>query len=164
MGFHFFNEPDFTTNFDMKLFSDASLIGFGAIFDTQWFCSEWPNPLPAISDCYFSMAFRELYPIVAATIVWGKHWRTKRVVLMCDIQSTMRIVQKARSQCLAIMRLMRTLTRTAAMNNFHFSARHLPGVSNLAADSLSRFSFQKFRMVAPFLNHAQLHRKYYGTP
>ena len=106
----------------MKLFSDASLIGFGAIFDTQWFCSEWPNPLPAISDGDLSIVFWELYPIVAAAIVWGKHWRTKRVLFMCDNQSTVRIVQKARSRCLAIMILMRTLTWTAAMNNFHFSA------------------------------------------
>ena len=163
MGFHFFYEPDFITNFDMKLFSDASLIGFGKILDTQWFCSEWPNPLPAISDGDLSMAFRELYPI----FVWGKHWRTKRVLFMCDNQSTVRIVQKGRSRCLAIMRLMRTLTWRATMNNFHFPARHLPGVSNLAADSLSRFSFQKFRMwhhtQTLILNHAQLHRKYYGT-
>ena len=43
-GVSLFYEPDLPTNFDMKLFSDASLIGFGAIFDTQWFCSEWPNP------------------------------------------------------------------------------------------------------------------------
>ena len=96
-GVSLFYEPNFTTNVDMKLFSDASLIQFGAIFDTQWFCSEWPNPLPAISDGDLSMALRELYPIVAAEIVWGKHWRTKRVLFMCDNQSTVRIVQKARS-------------------------------------------------------------------
>ena len=149
-GVSLFYETDFTTNFDMKMFSDASLIGFGAIFGTQWFCSAWPNQLPALSDGDLSMAFRELYPIVAAAVVWGKHWKTKRVLFMCDNQSTVWIIQKARSRCLAIMRLMRTLTWTAAMNNFHFSARHLPGVTNLPADSLSRLSFQKFRLVAPY--------------
>ena len=34
-GVSLFYETDFTTNFDMKLFSDASLIGFSAIFGTQ---------------------------------------------------------------------------------------------------------------------------------
>ena len=149
-GVSLFYETDFTTNSDMKLFSDASLIGFSAIFGTQWFCSAWPNQLPDISDGDLSMAFRELYPIVAAAVVWGKYWKTKRVLFMCDNQSTVQIVQKARSRCLAIMRLMRTLTWTAAMNNFHFCDKHLPGVTNLPADSLSRLSFQKFRMVAPY--------------
>ena len=71
MGFHYS-----TTNFDMKLFSDASLLGFSAIFGTQWFCSVWQSQLPAISDGDLSLAFRELYPIVAAAIVWGLHWKT----------------------------------------------------------------------------------------
>ena len=31
-----------TTSTDMKLFTDASLIGFEGIFHTQWFCSAWP--------------------------------------------------------------------------------------------------------------------------
>ena len=149
-GVSLFYEKDFTTNFYMKLFSDASLIDFSAIFGSQWFCFAWPNQLPTISDGDLSMAFLELYPIVAAAVVWGKYWKTKRVIFMCDNQSTVRIVQKARSRCLAIMRLMRTLTWTPAMNNFHFSAKHLPGVTNLPADSLSRLSFQKFRMVAPY--------------
>ena len=149
-GVSLFYEKDFTTNFDMQLFSDASLIGFGSIFGTQWLYSTWPTQLPAIADGDLSMAFRELYPIVAAAIVWGKYWKTKRILFMCDNQATVRIIQKARSRCLAIMRLMRTLTWTAAVNNFHFSARFLPGSTNLAADSLSRLLFQKFRMVAPY--------------
>lgn len=149
-GVSLFYQPDFTTNFDMKLFSDASLVGFGTIFGTQWFCSAWAKQLPAISDGDLSMVFRELYPIVAAAVVWGKHWTTKRVLFMCDNQSSVRMVQIARSQCLAIMRLMRILTWTAAINNFHFSAKHLPGCTNLAANSLSCLSFQKFGMVAPY--------------
>ena len=113
------------------------------------------------------MAFRELYPIVAAVIVWGKHWKTKRVLIMCDNKSTVHIVKKGRSRCLAIMRLIRTLTWTAAINNFHFSTKHLPGSTNLASDSLTRLSYQMFRMVALYadttLNNAQLQRKYNGT-
>ena len=67
-GVSLFYEKDFTTNFDMKLFSDASLIGFSAIFGSQWFCSAWPNQIPVISDGDLSLAFRELYPIVTAAV------------------------------------------------------------------------------------------------
>ena len=140
MGFHY-STSDFTTNFDMKLFSDASLLGFSAIFGTQWFFSVWPSQLPAVSDGDLSMAFRELYPIVAAAIVWGKHWKTKRGLFMCDNQSTVHIVKKGRYRCIAIMRLMRTLKWTAAINNIHFSAKHLPVSTNLASGSLSCLSY-----------------------
>lgn len=56
----------------MELFTDASLIGFGALFQNQWFCAEWPGGLPFVQESDPSMAFRELYPIVAAAVVWGK--------------------------------------------------------------------------------------------
>lgn len=148
-GVSLFYDSDFTAAPDMELYTDASLIGFGAIYGSQWFCSKWPEQLPTVSDGDLSMAFRELYPIVAAAILWGKFWTGKRILFMCDNQSTVHIIRKGRSKCLAIMKLMRTLTWTAAKNNFHFSSRHLPSQVNLTADSLSRLLLQKFRVLAP---------------
>lgn len=131
------------------MFTDASLIGFGAFFQNQWFCSEWPDCLPSVQDDDLSMAFRELYPIVAAAVVWGKCWTTKRIMFVCDNEATVFIIRKRRSKCLPIMKLMRTLTWTAAVNNFHFSSRHLAGRLNSIADNLSRLLLQKFRVCAP---------------
>ena len=95
------------------------------------------------------MAFRELYPIVAAAILWGKYWTTKRIMFMCDNMSTVYILRKGCSKCIPIMKLMRTLTWTAAINNFCFSARHLPGRQKVIADSLSRLLLQQFRELSP---------------
>ena len=95
------------------------------------------------------MAFRELYPIVAAALIWGKYWTSKRILFLSDNIATTFIVQRGRSKSIPIMKLMQTLTWTAAVNNFHFSACHLPGKFNQTADSLSRFMFQKFRECAP---------------
>ena len=69
-----------------------------------------------------SMAFRELYPIVAAAVIWGKKWTCKKIVFMCDNQATVYILCKGRSKCLAIMNLMCILTWTAAVNYFYFHA------------------------------------------
>ena len=137
------------TSSDMELFTDASLIGFGGIFKTQWFCSVWPECIPSVDDDDLSMAFRELYPIVAAALIWGKQWTGKRIVFVCDNQSSVYILQRGRSRCLPIMKLMQTLTWTAARNNFHFVSRHLSGERNKIADSLSRLLFQRFRVLAP---------------
>ena len=65
------------------------------------------------------------------------------------IQSAVFILQRDRSCCLPIMKLIRTLTWTAATNNFHFTSRHLSGELNKTADSLSRLLLQRFRELAP---------------
>lgn len=148
-GVSLFYDSHFTTTLDLELYTDASLVGFGGIFQKQWFCAEWPAQLPSVKGKDLSMAFRELYPIVAAAIIWGKQWTAKRILFLSDNMATVCIIQKGRSKSLPIMKLMRTLTWTAAVNNFYFSSKHVQGKFNSVADSLSRLSFQKFRECAP---------------
>ena len=59
----------------------------------------------SVVDDDLSMAFRELYPIVAAAVVWGKCWTAKRIMFLCDNLSTVRIIQKGRSKSLGIMKI-----------------------------------------------------------
>jgi hypothetical protein len=47
------------------------------------------------------------------------------------------------------MKLMRQLTWCACKYNFTFSAKHVPGVKNNLADSISRLQIDKFRQLAP---------------
>ena len=56
------------------------------------------------------MAFLELYPIVAASILQGKQWSGKRIVFNCDYQATVHIITKGRCKEPVIMKLMRRLT------------------------------------------------------
>ena len=148
-GVSMFYDSCITNAHDLELFTDASLIGFGAFFQNQWFCEKWPDVLPSIKESDLSMAFRELYPIVAAAIVQGRYWTAKRIMFVSDNEATVFIIKKGRSKCLPIMKLMRTLTWTAAVNNFHVSSKHLSGKLNSVADNLSRLSLQKFREIAP---------------
>ena len=71
-GVSLFYDTSFTNTYDMELFTDASLVGFGAFFQNQWFCAKWPARLLLVQNDDLSMAFRELYPIVAAAVVWEK--------------------------------------------------------------------------------------------
>ena len=45
------------------------------------------------------------------------------------------------------MKLMRQLTWCACKYNFTFSTKHVPGVKNNLADSLSRLQIDKFRQT-----------------
>ncbi|VDI72592.1 Hypothetical predicted protein [Mytilus galloprovincialis] len=130
-GINMFYDSDYTSVRDIELYTDAaSTIGYGGYFKGKWFCSPWPDDLNSPCEKKFSMAFLELYPIVVAAILWGHSWTTKRILFRCDNEATVHIVNKGRSRCLLIMKLMRTLTLYACINNFCFRAEHVPGVQN----------------------------------
>ena len=59
----------------------------------------------------------------------------------------MGIVKKCLSKCLVIMKLMRKLIWCACKYNFTFSAKHIPGVKNNLADSLSRLWIDKYNII-----------------
>jgi hypothetical protein len=61
---------------------------------------------PTSTKNKFSMAFLELYPIVVAAVFRGHLWTSKRILVLCDNEATVYIVNKGRSKCLYIMRLM----------------------------------------------------------
>ena len=137
----------------LHLFTDASgSIGFGGFFEGNWFSGVWSDQkLPKLSDEY-SIAFKELYPIVIAAMLWGKRWSRKRIMFHCDNLATVYILNKGRSPCPHIMKLMRRLVITATLHNFNFLGEHVPGVKNSIADALSRLHFQDFRRLAPEAN------------
>lgn len=95
------------------------------------------------------MAFRELYPIVIASLLWGHLWTSKRILFYCDNEATVKIIHKGRSKSLCIIKLMRQLTWCSAQFNLCIYSKHLPGKTNRIADALSRFQMAKFRRLAP---------------
>lgn len=149
-SFFLMNEAILASDFD--LFTDASsTIGYGGFFKGHWFACSWPESV-TLADDNLSMAFLELVPIVMAAVLWGSQWATHRIKFHCDNQATVAIINKGRSQSIAIMPLMRRLTLCAMENCFTLSADYLPGAQNSIADSLSRFQWDRFRQLAPHAN------------
>ena len=149
-GISLFLEREPTSAESLDLYTDASgAIGFGGHFQGKWFCGAWPPELASSSADPISIAFQELYPIVVAAILWSKHWSRRRLIFHSDNQATCHILNKGRSKCPQIMRLLRRLVLLATHDNFAFSAVHIPGYLNTLADSLSRLQIQKFRTLAP---------------
>ena len=144
------------TSDDLCLYTDASgseVLGFGGYFKDQYFFSQWPPSLNDLvaKDKSISIAFRELYPIVVAALLWGHLWEKERIIFMCDNEATVAILQKGRSKSHHIMPLVRRLTLLAAQHNFVFLSRHVPGKNNDISDSLSRLQMDRFRRLAPSL-------------
>ena len=149
-GINMFYDCNYTSNFDMQLYTDASsTIRYGGYYQGKWFCSTWPKELPSLNDKSLSMAFLELYPIVVAALLWGKEWKCKKILFLCDNEATVAIVKKGRSKCIEIMKLMRQLTWCACVNNFQVTAKHIEGRKNNISDALSRLQMEKFHRLAP---------------
>jgi hypothetical protein len=83
------------------------------------------------------MAFRELYPIVVATVLWEHFWSTKRIVFSCDNEFTVHIINKGRSKVTDIMKLMRKLTWLAAKNNFTICSSNSRGKGDTLSSLLA---------------------------
>ena len=138
--------PDPTPTYSdaLELFTDASFLGLGAIFRSQWIQAEWPEHLKMKS-----IDFMELFAILTATITWGSHFRGKRIVFITDNLPITQIWDKGTTKCKDLMCLVRTLYLVAARLEFTVTMKHIPGSSNVIADSLSRFQMAKFREAAP---------------
>lgn len=101
------------------------------------------------ADVYF---FSELYPIVMACLLWGKGWCRKRILFYCANMSTVEIITKGRSRVPSIMKLVRKMTFQAASHSFVVHAKHIPGVHNGIADSISHYQIRRFRTLAPHVD------------
>ncbi|XP_049894744.1 uncharacterized protein LOC126386432 [Epinephelus moara] len=144
-GISFFYDDFITQPEDIQLFTDtAPSTGFGGYYGGRWFASIWPPESRSPSS-----ALHELYPIIIAAILWGHEWSRKSILIHSDNTTVVEILNKGRSCSLAIMQFLRRLTLFSAQHQFILWAAHIPGHHNSIADSLSRFSFQKFRHLAP---------------
>lgn len=136
-------------NSDICLFTDAAgSVGFGAILGTRWCCQEWPESWRE-AGLVSNLVLLELFPIIVSLELWGSELCGRRVCFWTDNMGVVHGVNNLTSSSLPVLGLLRHLVLRCLDYNISFRARHVPGVENCAADSLSRFQFQEFRRCCP---------------
>ena len=70
------------TSEKLRFYTDASLIGMGAIFGDGWLWLQWNQHF--IANEKPSIEFLELYILVAAMVTWGSLITNTRVIIFCD--------------------------------------------------------------------------------
>jgi hypothetical protein len=146
-GVSIFLEPVWSPSNSVSLYSDASGVGFAAVFGNRYLQGRWPT-----SWLHHSIALKELFPITLAIELWGNSLSNKRIMFFCDNSSVVSIINSQTSKQSDIMRLVRRLTIASMSFNILFRAQHIPGVDNVVSDRLSRFAEFQARLAAPALN------------
>lgn len=70
---------------------------------------KWPAELSSLAQESTSSALHEIYPIAVASILWGSAWSRKRIIMYCDNEAVVAIINKGRSHCQAIKPILRHL-------------------------------------------------------
>ena len=146
-GRSLFLDTEWLKSPDAQLFTDASGIGYGAFYQGHWFLGEWPTEFNA-PDLQNIMV-RELVPIALACWAWGSCWRQKKIVFHCDNQAAVDAWAKGSCRNSRAMAVIRSILAAAARHNFVVYLRHIAGICNDIADSLSRLQVEQFRNLAP---------------
>jgi hypothetical protein len=144
-------DSDWTSSCTLKLYTDASNLGFGGVLGSQWFQGRWP-PNWTVTEGGKNIALLELVPIVLALEYWGNILTGRKIVLMCDNMALVHIINKQSTSHHEIMELVRRLVVTCMLNNCLIHAKHIPGFQNVIADRFSRFQNSEAFQIAPFLD------------
>ena len=99
-----------------------------------------------------SIAFLELYPIMASICVWASELSNQRIVIHSDNEALESVINKSTSKHPGIMSLIRRMTLTCMQFNINIRAQHIAGKLNSLADMLSRLQIDQFRKKAHWVD------------
>lgn len=152
-GTCYISDNDWVSNDSIQLFTDSSgnaELGCAAYFDGRWIQFKWPLEWGETNTGIMKdITFLELVPIVLALFVWGPEMRNLKILFRIDNKALVDIVNSRTSKSKRVMSLIRPLVLYTMSNNITFKGKHIEGVKNSVADSLSRFQVRRFRQLAP---------------
>ena len=130
----------------IQVHSDASgTFGCGALaFDNKWLQVQWPVCCQDVD-----ISVKEMVPVVMSVAMWGRNWHRRRVLFYSDNMAVVSVIQRKSAKHCLLLHLLLCLYLYAAQFQFTYSAHHLPGVTNMAADSLSRNNMALFTSLVP---------------
>ena len=144
------DKPEVMAN-QLSFYSDVStseVLGMGAVFNNHWLYSQWE--LMYIHRMSPSIEYLELYVLVTMVITWVKELKHIRMVLYCDNEAVVNMVNNMASKCPNYMYLLFLLAIDNLIHSRRVFAKHLRSEQNYLSDALSRLQFDHFwRLASP---------------
>ena len=122
---------------EVPMYSDASRnpnLGFGAICSSSWMYSKWDPDF--IREHEPSIAYLELWAVVAGIMTWIHRFKNRRIVLFCDNTSAVEMINNT-SSCQNCMVLIRILVLESLKSNVRVFAKYISSKANAYSDALS---------------------------
>ena len=121
---------------DVVFSSDACLVGCGGWSGSEYFHASFPGWL---SDQNLHINALEMLTIVLCSKLWGGTWRSKRILVYCDNEASVTVLNSGKTKDSFLQDCVREICFLAASHEFEIKAVHRPGIQNTLADLLSRW-------------------------
>ena len=122
----------------------GKILGFGCIYKKFWCYTQWETNF--ISQCEPSIEFLELFALCVGIFTWSAHLHNSRILVHCDNESVVSMINSSSSSCGKCMVLIRKLTFKCLQCNLCIFAQHIMG-QNTLPDLLSQLTIDKFKDV-----------------
>ena len=129
----------------LDMASDASgnyRLGMGAFCGDAWSFTQWDYQFMTRNNP--SIEYLELYAVLVGVLNWLHRWKNCRIMLFCDNESVVEMINSTSSRCRNCMVLLRILVLEGLICNMRIFAKHIRTHLNGKADALSRLDFKRF--------------------
>ena len=99
-----------------------------------------------------SIEYLELFALCAGIFTWESELRDCRIIVLCDNQAVVAMVNAITSRCPNCMQLLRLLVLNGLMFNRRVFASYIDTKSNFLSDALSQSQLKCFRRLGPHMN------------
>ena len=129
-GTSFFNHAQVYAKIEL----DASLEGLGAYFNDQIYA------IPLVRGYnHFHIVQLEMLNVLVAIRVWANQWRGKTIVIACDNQAVVLVINTGKTKDVVLSAIARNIAMEVALADINLRLSHILGKNNIVADSLSRY-------------------------
>ena len=130
---------------EIDMYSDASgnhRLGFGAYCGSEWTFGRWNTEF--CNEVKPSIEYLELFAVLVGILNWIRVFSNRRIILFCDNESVVHMINNSSSNCKNCMVLLRLITSESILRNVRVYAKHVGTKANGKADALSRLDFKRF--------------------
>ena len=120
--------------------------GYGGHYDSHWFWGVWSPEFLISKDP--SIEFLELYAVAISVLLWIKELKNRRIILFCNNESVVYMLNGQTSRCRNCLKLIRLITLESLISNVRIYAKNVRTHLNGRADSLSRGAILKFKKIS----------------